>query len=1136
MKKGLLFTVLTCAFAMGLASCQQGGGGTPTPPEPVTYDVSITNKTALQAEWRVGDDARPVNVKIPGVVTAEALANGDLVIASNHTDILSIAGNQASPVSEGTARITATYKTEFSDYVDVTIQKAPVYKMASTLSTDKEYILAHKNADGSGRLVSASLELNANFYIAYANSLDEAPVATVVQDSNTTSDYKYSINLTVTSAEGEETTKTVGVAVTAKGKFAAGFDQQEVTPSTGGAAFTPTKAMFKLDEEYRLVTKVVDTFDNDKEYELVLGASGTYNTFGFGEASKIVNPAHLYELSTVEIPATSLTVEPTTVNLHPNGVQALTVTYEPFNTTDNLSFKSSNENVATVSLSGKISALSEGTATVTVTLGSKTQTVAVTVEGDPIEFGTKDNPIDVDTAIKSLDAIGQGNMSPKPLYVKGTVVEIASAWDAGYKNGSYWLGDKDGKKAFELYRAVVVEGIEGKDIGPGDEVKCYGFGTLYNTTYELTTVADGNPASPTIYEWVDHEPPVDPDPTEVTVAGAIAVMEESGADTTTKDKYAVTGYVTQIKSQYSSQYGNISVLIADEVGGTPTIQAYRAKCDAETGAKITVGCQVKAIGNLSNSTQYGMQVAEGGKIEFLKAAEAQPQTIEATVAEAQAVLEKMEAGAKTFDNYAVTGYIIKVNTEYSSQYGNLSVTIADTADAETGLYAYRAKCDAEAGAKAIVGAQVKITGPLDKNSHGDQIAEGSALVVLKDSPVVPPEPQTIEATVAEAMAVLEKMETGAKTTDKYAVTGYIIKVNTPYSDQFGNVSVTIADAADAEEGLLAYRAKCDAAAGDKAVVGAQVKVTGLLDKNSHGDQIAEGSALEILKDSPDTPAGPTVATVAQALAAVKALDEKAYSADKYEVTGYITEVTSIHSLYNNNATVKIGDTADATETLTVYNAQSSAEVAEKWLVGAKIKVTGILYHADYNPVYRFDTGAKVEFLEEVRPEYKTVDVGNSYKLDGMHQETPTAYAGENKVVQGEEGKEVTWYVNGNVNQTPWRIGGKSLDKVDRRIYSADKMSTNFDKIEIEVGTASSITVNSVKLQVYSAFGKVLTEETGDVSSLTAGAFAANSTITFARPEGADWSNCYYSIVFNVTVSVTSNKFVQVKGITFSVVE
>ncbi len=116
---------------------------------------------------------------------------------------------------------------------------------------------------------------------------------------------------------------------------------------------------------------------------------------------------------------------------------------------------------------------------------------------------------------------------------------------------------------------------------------------------------------------------------------------------------------------------------------------------------------------------------------------------------------------------------------------------------------------------------------------------------------------------------------------------------------------------------------------------------------------------------------------------------------------------------------------------------------------------------------------------------------------------------------------ITWNVTGNATFTPWRIGGKSLDKVDRTVYSKTAMGSEIDKVELSVGNASSITVNSLKLVVASdaAFSNLLDE--------VSATFSANSTITFEPTSGGKWdNNSYYKFIFNVSVSGTSNKFVE----------
>jgi len=115
---------------------------------------------------------------------------------------------------------------------------------------------------------------------------------------------------------------------------------------------------------------------------------------------------------------------------------------------------------------------------------------------------------------------------------------------------------------------------------------------------------------------------------------------------------------------------------------------------------------------------------------------------------------------------------------------------------------------------------------------------------------------------------------------------------------------------------------------------------------------------------------------------------------------------------------------------------------------------------------------------------------------------------------------ITWNLSGNSQQQPWRIGGKSLSGVDRTLYSKTAIADNVSKIEVTHGAASSITVNSWTVIVASD-----ANFTNVVSTLTP-TFAANSTTTITRPEGKDWSSCYYKFVYNVTVSGTSNKFLE----------
>lgn len=122
---------------------------------------------------------------------------------------------------------------------------------------------------------------------------------------------------------------------------------------------------------------------------------------------------------------------------------------------------------------------------------------------------------------------------------------------------------------------------------------------------------------------------------------------------------------------------------------------------------------------------------------------------------------------------------------------------------------------------------------------------------------------------------------------------------------------------------------------------------------------------------------------------------------------------------------------------------------------------------------------------------------------------------------------ITWNLTGNSQMQPWRIGGKSITNTDRALYSKTAISENISKIEITHGGASSITVNSMTVIVSKN-----ADFSSPVSTLTP-SFAANSTMTVNRPDGKDWSNCYYKFVYNVTVSGSSNKFIEFSEAVFT---
>ena len=118
---------------------------------------------------------------------------------------------------------------------------------------------------------------------------------------------------------------------------------------------------------------------------------------------------------------------------------------------------------------------------------------------------------------------------------------------------------------------------------------------------------------------------------------------------------------------------------------------------------------------------------------------------------------------------------------------------------------------------------------------------------------------------------------------------------------------------------------------------------------------------------------------------------------------------------------------------------------------------------------------------------------------------------------------IKWNLTGNSTMQPWRIGGKSITNQDRALYSKTPLAYNIDKIEVTHGTATDITVNSFKL--------IISDEANGAGETIDVAFKASATTTIDLPEG-DYTNKYFKFLYNVTVSATSNKFVQFTGAKF----
>lgn len=283
----------------------------------------------------------------------------------------------------------------------------------------------------------------------------------------------------------------------------------------------------------------------------------------------------------------------------------------------------------------------------------------------------------------------------------------------------------------------------------------------------------------------------------------------------------VTGQVKEINTPYSEQYGNITLTITD---GTNDFYLYRLKGNYEVGDNLLV---TGTVGSYNGAKQLA---AGGTAIKY---------NAEGLTSIPDALASEDGTEVKFF------GMVNEINTEWSDQYGNITVTVEDAEGNE--FYLYRLSTNVKVGDFAV------FTGKVGSYKGEKQLAAGGTAQILGASEEggeeggetpAPETPVYTEMTLAEALAA----EDGTNVT----ITGTVTSIKTPWSDQYGNITVFINDGT-AE--LELFRIKTNVQVGDK------IKVSGTMATWYENRQLAAGATAEILESAGGSEGGEEEAPV-----------------------------------------------------------------------------------------------------------------------------------------------------------------------------------------------------------------------------------------------------------------------------------
>ena len=286
---------------------------------------------------------------------------------------------------------------------------------------------------------------------------------------------------------------------------------------------------------------------------------------------------------------------------------------------------------------------------------------------------------------------------------------------------------------------------------------------------------------------------------------------------------------------------------------------------------------------------------------------------------------KLEAGAALPGTYRLFGKIIKIDTAWSDQFKNITVTIEVAGLTDKPIMCFRLTGD---GAESLaVGDEITVEGAI-KNYNGTIEFDSGCRFIGKGEHI--DQSKTVNA--AYSLAEGESMSSPV------ILKGVISKIDTAWSDQYKNITVTIIVDGITDKPIKCFRLKGEGA--DKLAEGQTINVYGTI-KNYQGTVEFDSGCLLI--------ADGDVAAVKTVISAYKLAQDTALDGEK-TLTGVITKIDTPYSEQYKNITVTITVAGISDKTIQCFRmvGEGAANLAE----GQVITVTGTL--KNYQGTVEFD--------------------------------------------------------------------------------------------------------------------------------------------------------------------------------------
>ena len=452
-----------------------------------------------------------------------------------------------------------------------------------------------------------------------------------------------------------------------------------------------------------------------------------------------------------------------------------------------IKLQSSDTNVLTIT--GQMAMpVAAGNATITVSSGESSDSVAVEIsEALTIKVkygvdheGTEDDPLTNEEAISiAKNDLYNEDGGHEDLHVRGIIQRFyqAPGSRADGQVSFYLEPAQEGGEQFEIFKCFKKGTGEAsyltyQDVWVGADVLVHGRFTVYQETQAETESATF------VRSW--GEPPVDPVEIQSTFAEALTVGKALADGADSYDYYIFDAYVTKNSGTNYFLTATQGEEITDEKANT--IEIYKAEAAGLAdkllkNAKITVKMVLK---------NYHGQVENGPALAAADVTVLEPGTAwvvpehTVTVAQGLEVINGLNDGQTTDDLYVFEEVYVKAVTgAYNPTYGNMSFTIADTADGTDTITVFRAKTDEATAAKVVAGAQVTIKGNLQKYVKDEtmtpELLNVNSITVKGGDVPVEINYGTLESplNIAEIRTELDKLGAGVTSEEHFFVKGFV---------------------------------------------------------------------------------------------------------------------------------------------------------------------------------------------------------------------------------------------------------------------------------------------------------------------------------------------------------------------------